>query len=114
VSDAITIPIAVVAPAISALVSHFKAKRIERRLEIIEKAERDCMARLLREIERGARHAAIQVDPFNPPQSLPPPEWDEPTPLRTIRAELEAKGLAAGVRDLLAEYLERTPPKVYR
>lgn len=111
-SDAITIPVAAIGLIANAAIDYFRARAIERRLATVEASERDCMQRLFREIERGAQLAAIKIDPLNPPESLPPPDWDEPTPLRNVRAELEARGLAAGVRALLAEYLEATPPRV--
>lgn len=75
------------------------------RIAALEAHLDDCNERWAREVRRGA---ALAGAPPPASGSLPPPEWEEPTQVRRMRAELEAQGL----REALRRYVEEpTPPR---
>lgn len=83
------------------------------RIGKLEKHWEDCEQKWAREVRRGATLAALPISPEAP--SLPPPDWDEETGVRQLRAELEAQGLKEGLAELLRRYVEeRTPVKIRR
>ncbi len=76
-----------------------------RKVTHIETKLGDCEERWRREVKRGAElfAKASMTAPRADPALPPPPEWEEQTGVRNLRAELERESV-------LREYLESTPP----
>lgn len=64
------------------------------RMALVESKRDDCEDRLRREIQLGAQRALMARNPEEPPpDSLPPPEWEESTGVRHLREVIEKKVL---------------------
>lgn len=80
---------------------------LSKRIARLEAHLDDCNERWAREVRRGAALAGLPA--VEGPSSLPPPEWEESTAVRDMRAELEAQGLKETLRRYVSD--EITPPR---